>query len=197
MKIGGLNRFSLIDYPGHVAAVLFTQGCNFRCPYCHNPELVYPDQYGAPVPDAEIEAFLQKRRGQLDGIVLSGGEPTLHSDLPELIAKIRWYGYKVKLDTNGTNPDMLGLLLKKEQLDFVAMDIKAPMGKYALLSGVKADTSALRESIAALKTCSVPHEFRITLDTRFLTTGDLAEIYRFTKPDSLTVNPCQPQKEKS
>lgn len=196
MKIGGLVKFSLIDYPGHVAAVLFTQGCNFRCPYCHNPELVYPEQYGALVPQEEIKTFLSKRCGQLDGVVITGGEPTLHADLPEFIADIRSYGYKIKLDTNGSNPEMLKKLLADKLVDFVAMDIKAPMSKYSRVAGVPTDTSAIRESIATLKSCGVPHEFRITMDTSLLTAGDLSELYRFTSPDSLTVNPCLPQKKK-
>lgn len=192
MKIGGFTRFSLIDYPGHVAAVVFTQGCNLRCPYCHNPELVYPEQYGPLVAEAEVETFLAKRRGQIEGIVISGGEPTLQPDLPAFIMKLHWYGYKVKLDTNGTNPEMLKQLLASGQLDFVAMDVKAPFAKYHTLAGVKADTSAIRESIAAIKASAVAHEFRITLDTRYLVSEDLTEIYRFTMPDSLTVNPCRP-----
>ena len=134
MKIGGLLKFTLIDFPGRPAAVVFTQGCNFRCRYCHNPELVYPHMFAEPVAEEEIDAFLKRRQGTLEGIVVSGGEPTLHEDLPQFLAKLKGMGYATKLDTNGTRPEVLKQLIQGKLLDFIAMDLKAPLEKYSLIT---------------------------------------------------------------
>src|SRR5512143_2442184 len=107
MRIGGLLKFSLIDYPGKVAAVVFTAGCNYRCPFCHNPELVLPELFNPPLSVDDILSFLEKRQGQLQGVVVTGGEPTIHNDLPEFLSRIKSLGYFVKLDTNGSRPDVL------------------------------------------------------------------------------------------
>ncbi len=116
MKIGGFQKFSLIDYPGKIAAVIFTQGCNFRCPYCHNPELVLPELFEKEIPFKEIMEFLKFRKEKLDGVVVTGGEPTLQADLSEVIRDIKNLGYSIKLDTNGTNPEVIKELIDEKLL---------------------------------------------------------------------------------
>ena len=125
MRIGGLQKLTLLDYPGKVACTVFLSGCNLRCPYCHNPGLVLPEQSErSEIPEAEVLSFLERRKGKLDGVCITGGEPTLQPELPEFLEKLRRLGYAVKLDTNGTNPAMLKALLQERVLDYVAMDIK-------------------------------------------------------------------------
>ena len=162
MKIGGLQKTSLIDFPDCVSAVVFLQGCNFRCPFCHNPELVLAPRFQKPVEETEFFAFLNKRKGQLDGIVISGGEPTVHADLPDFIRKIRALGYKIKLDTNGSSPAMLGDLYRDKLLDFVAMDLKGEPEAYADYCGAKVPGEAIRESIRLIMASGLPYEFRTT-----------------------------------
>ena len=130
MKIGGLQKVSLIDYPRRISAVIFTQGCNFRCPYCHNPELVDPTRYGETLSEKEVLAYLEARRGKLDAVTLSGGEPTLQPDLLSFAGRIREQGYLIKVDTNGSRPDVLEKLLDAGLVDYLAMDIKGPPAKY-------------------------------------------------------------------
>ncbi|MFA6584273.1 MAG: anaerobic ribonucleoside-triphosphate reductase activating protein [Elusimicrobiaceae bacterium] len=197
MKIGGLTRFSLIDYPGHIAAVVFLQGCNFRCPFCHNPELVYPEKFAEPLPEETLFSFLLRRRGQLDGVVITGGEPSVQVGLPAFIARIKELGYKVKLDTNGSNPALLKRLFDENALDFIAMDLKAQFLKYPLLTGTKANMDAIGQSVELIKNSGVKHEFRITFDTRHLTQDDLASVRQIAAPDPLTVNECILRPEKS
>jgi len=176
MNIGGIQKFSLIDYPEKIAALLFTQGCNFRCPFCHNPELVLPEKFGPLIREEDIFAWLQKRRGQLEGIVVTGGEPTLHSDLPEFMAKIKALGFSLKLDTNGSNPQMLGKLINSGLVDFVAMDVKAPLNKYSTLCGTGCDLLAIKESIELIISSGLKHQFRTTLVRPLLEYDDVAEI---------------------
>jgi pyruvate formate lyase activating enzyme len=163
MKIGGLVRFTLIDYPGKVAAVIFTQGCLFRCHYCHNPSLVISSMPTKGFEEEEIFSFLHSRRKKLDGIVITGGEPTLHSDLPEFLEKIKKLGFLVKLDTSGVFPEKLENLLEKKLVDYIAMDIKAPLEKYPSVTGVAIDPKKIQKSIALIKNSSIPYEFRSTL----------------------------------
>lgn len=181
MRIGGLIKFSLIDYPGKISAVIFTQGCNFRCPWCHNPELVYPDRFGDAIPQENILDFLEKRQGQLEGVVISGGEPTLQRDLAEFIQEIRDIGFAVKLDTNGSNPDVLLKLLEMNSLDYIAMDVKAPLRKYDLLTGVKTDLDKIQESIRLIIQSQVDHQFRTTFCQSYLDEKDLEEIRSLVK----------------
>jgi len=176
MKIGGLQKLSLIDYPGHVGAVLFTQGCNFRCPYCHNPELVDPARFQEPLHKSAVFAFLEKRRGLLDAVTVTGGEPTLHGDLPDFLQSIKNMGFLVKLDTNGSNPSMLETCMEGGLVDYVAMDIKSPMGKYSLCAGVNADTTEILKTIRMIKASQVAHEFRTTLVSPLLTEEDVVSI---------------------
>ena len=137
MKIHGFNKTTLLDYPEHLAATIFTGGCNFRCPFCHNGGLVLDPDSQPAISEEEVLKFLQKRRGILQGVCITGGEPTLQPDLENFVRKIKEMGYLVKLDTNGSRPEVLKSLLEKGLLDYVAMDIKASEENYARAAGVK------------------------------------------------------------
>jgi pyruvate formate lyase activating enzyme len=177
MRIGGLNSFSLSDFPGHVAAVVFMQGCNFRCPYCHNGSLIPMDPpTSALIPLEEVFLFLEKRRGQLNGVVVSGGEPTLQSDISLFFHRVRSMGYQIKLDTNGSRPEALAELLMEGLVDFIAMDIKAPFELYGRLTGVCAPKEQLEESIALIAQSGIDHEFRTTVVEPLLSERDLQAI---------------------
>ena len=176
MRIGGLQKLSLIDYPGKVAAIVFTQGCNFRCPYCHNPELVLPEYFGAVIPEEEVLSFLKRRRGQLTGVVITGGEPTQQRDLILFLQKIKGLGYAIKLDTNGSHPRVLKKVIQQHLADHIAMDIKAPLNEYQKVAGVKVDTSCVRESIEILRISGIPYEFRTTLVKPLLSANALPDI---------------------
>ncbi len=182
MRIGGLLKFSLIDYPGKVAAVVFTQGCNYRCPFCHNPELVLPELFTEPIDLADIFAFLEKRRGQLQGIVITGGEPTLHNDLKEFIARIKALGYLVKLDTNGSRPEVLREILDARLVDFVAMDIKSSLQGYCKATGVTPDLECIKASIQAILSSGVAHIFRTTALRGIVSFDDLKAIQDLIGP---------------
>ncbi len=164
MQIYGLQKTTLVDFPGHVATTLFTGGCNFVCPYCHNGDLVVGLSDVTPYDEEEIFSHLKKRQGVLDAVVISGGEPTLHQDLPEFIKKIKELGYLVKLDTNGSNPTMLKDLVNEGLVDYVAMDIKHARTKYNSIANQKNfDIDAICESVDFLKENHVDYEFRTTL----------------------------------
>jgi pyruvate formate lyase activating enzyme len=176
MKIGGLQKVSLIDYPGKVSAIVFTQGCNFRCPYCHNPELVNPDLFGECIPAEAVFSFLDKRRGKLDAVTISGGEPTIQIDLPDFVREIKKQGYLVKLDTNGSRPEVIDILLRKKLLNYVAMDVKGPLSKYESIAGGEVDTAAIRESIELIRSSHIDYEFRTTVLKSLLTVADILEL---------------------
>ncbi|PID81496.1 anaerobic ribonucleoside-triphosphate reductase activating protein [bacterium DOLZORAL124_64_63] len=159
--IGGWQKCSFIDYPGHLSAVVFLQGCNLRCPYCHNAELI-PRGQGVLAAE-EFLRFLGTRRNRLDGVVLSGGEPTLHRELPAFMEQIRAQGFAIKLDTNGTRPDVLRQLIARELVDYVAMDLKDEPGRYPRWLGPQADPAALRRSLDILQSSGLDHELRTTL----------------------------------
>ena len=180
MDIKGWVRTSLIDFPGHIATVCFTGGCNFRCPMCHNADLVLRPG-GLPSIDSDVLwAFLQKRAGRITGVVITGGEPTLQPDLPVFLADVRELGYRVKLDTNGYRPQNLADLLAQGVLDTVAMDIKAPPDKYAALAGVPdLDLCRIEAALTTLRESSVPCEFRTTVVPGMLDADDLVEIARW------------------
>ena len=162
MKIYGLQKMTLLDYPGHVACTVFLNACDFRCPFCHNYELACSTS-PAVMEEEELLAFLKKRTGLLDGVAVTGGEPCLHKDLPELLQKIKAMGFGVKLDTNGYHPAMLEKLLNEGLVDYVAMDIKNSPDKYAETCGVKAvDMEKIRTCIRLLMTAGIPYEFRTT-----------------------------------
>lgn len=178
MRIHGLQRLTLLDYPGKLACTVFLGGCNFRCPFCHNGGLVICDGEGIMDSD-ELLAFLDSRRGRLQGVCISGGEPTLHPDLPDLIADIKAMGYAVKLDTNGTNPEMLSALINDGLVDYVAMDIKNCPEKYAATAGIGEDSpmlSAVKDSVDLLMQGRVDFEFRTTLVSELHTREDIIAI---------------------
>jgi len=175
MKIAGFQPFSLIDYPGKTSAIIFTRGCPFRCPYCHNPELVTsPTQKEIDVEG--IYSFFEKRRTQLDAVTITGGEPTVHRDLPQFIRRIRDLGYLIKLDTNGTNPVMLATLLDERLIDAVAMDIKGPLQCYADIVCMPVRLDDLRRSITLIIEAAIPSEFRTTVVQGMLDEQDFEEI---------------------
>jgi pyruvate formate lyase activating enzyme len=177
VRIGGLNSFSLSDFPGHVAAVVFTQGCNFRCPYCHNGSLIpMVPLTGALILLEEVFRFLDMRQGQLNGVVVSGGEPTLQPDIFLFFHRVRSMGYKIKLDTNGSRPEVVAELLLEGLVDFIAMDIKAPFALYDRLTGVCAPKERLEESIALIAQSGIDHEFRTTVVEPLLSEDDLQAI---------------------
>ncbi len=175
MKIVGFEKLSLVDYDGFVSATVFTAGCNFACPFCHNGDLVL----AGPFQDIENEVvdYLKKRKGILDAVVITGGEPTLMRDLPLFISMVKGLGLRVKLDTNGTNPDMLARLIQDNLVDFVAMDIKNSLSKYALTAGKKClDTTKIEKSISLLVGSDIDYEFRTTIIEEFHTMDDMSDI---------------------
>ena len=178
MKIKGLQKLTLLDYPGRLAATVFLGGCNMRCPFCHNASLVVrPDN--TEITEDELFAFLESRRGKLSGVCVTGGEPTLNRELPSFISKIRALGYSVKLDTNGTDPDMLESLICDGLVDYVAMDIKTSIENYGRVSGIPdIDTSKIERSIDLLLSGTVPYEFRTTVVRELHTASDFYSIGR-------------------
>lgn len=176
MYISGFQKVSLVDYPGLITAIVFTRGCNFRCPWCHNPELVNPEMYETLIEPEAILTFLKTRIGKLDAVTITGGEPTLHADLPQLINEIRKLGFKIKLDTNGTNPDMLTHLIHKNLLDYIAMDVKAPLTKYDFITQTSVSVTAVRKSIHIIQNSGVDHEFRTTYIPQLLNEQDIDDI---------------------
>ena len=165
MKISGIQKLTLLDYPGKVACTLFTAGCNFRCPFCHNAMLVLPEQIeDANLGEDEILSFLKKRQGVLDGVAITGGEPLLHRDMPELLGKIKALGYKIKLDTNGSNPELLRSIIENRLVDRVAMDIKNAPEAYGETVGVTGlDLAPIEKSKDMLLRGDIDYEFRTTV----------------------------------
>lgn len=170
MIIGGLIKQSLIDYPGKISAVVFTRGCNFRCGYCHNPELVLPNLFHRQktIQTGDFFNWLKSRKNWLDAVVVTGGEPTIHCDLPEFLHLIKSLGYKVKLDTNGTNPDLLKFILSQNLVDYVAMDIKTvpDITSYSQITGImmsNIDIEKVEQSLIILKKALIQVEFRTTV----------------------------------
>lgn len=192
MVIGGLEKLSLIDYPGELAAVVFTQGCNFRCPFCHNPMLVQAS-YGAGkiknnrqyqekgeghtrISEDDLLSFLEERRGKLDGVVVTGGEPTIHADLGDFLGKIKELGYRIKLDTNGSNPEALGRILRENKADYLAMDFKGPPERYPDTTGVALDFSYIQKSVTMIMQSGLPYEFRTTLVPGYIKKRDIKKM---------------------
>lgn len=177
MNIHGFTKTTLLDYPGHMAATVFTGYCNMRCPYCHNSDLVLNPDIFPKEDEEEIHAFLKKRHGILKGVCISGGEPTLQSDLAEFIAKIKEIGYLVKLDTNGTNPHILKGLIDNGLIDYVAMDIKAGRNNYAAATGMQClDLASIEESVSILSENRIEYEFRTTAVKGIHTSEDFEDI---------------------
>lgn len=183
MTIGGLQKLTLIDYPDKIACTVFLTGCNFRCPFCYSSELVLPEKIEKQpkIPETEFFDFLENRKGLLSGCVLCGGEPTVNKDLPEFVEKIKKLGYEVKLDTNGSNPEMLQELIQKKLIDYVAMDIKAPKEKYSQAAGVNIDVNKIQQSINILKENKVDYEFRTTIVSSVQSREDIIEMAKWIK----------------
>ena len=178
MRIGGFQKVSLIDYPGKICAIVFTQGCNFRCSYCHNPQLVKPELYTSPIPEEEILSHLTKRKGKLDGVEVTGGEPLIQPDLPDLLTRIKKLGYLIKLDTNGSFPFYLKEILDSRLIDYIAMDIKAPLAKYSEVVGVEIEKEKILESIKLIMKSDLDYEFRTTILKSQLSKEDVIDIGR-------------------
>ena len=176
MKIYGLQKMTLLDFPGKVACTVFLGGCDFRCPYCHNFELVNGTA-PAVMEEEELMSFLKKRTGLLDGVAVTGGEPCLHRDLPDLLRKVRSLGFQTKLDTNGYHPELLSRILEEGLADYVAMDIKNSPAKYAMTCGCTGvDLGLVRESIRLIMRFAPDYEFRTTVVKEFHTAEDFREI---------------------
>lgn len=163
MQVAAFQPFSLIDYPGKIAAILFTQGCMFRCHFCHNPELVLPNLFGELLSEDKVMTFLESRRGKLDGVVITGGEPTLHAGLGALLHQIKKLGFLVKLDTAGVNPERVSEFLDADLIDYIAMDVKAPLDRYEAVVGRAVDTNKILASIDLIKSRAPDYEFRTTV----------------------------------
>jgi pyruvate formate lyase activating enzyme len=177
MDVYGLIKMTLLDYPEHLACTIFTGGCNFRCPFCHNASLVTHIDSTTHIPEVDIFHFLSSRVGILEGVCISGGEPTLQLDLLPFIQKVKKLGFKVKLDTNGSNPELLSQLIDQNLLDYVAMDIKNSPTNYARTIGLQTyDLSKITTSISILMTSSINYEFRTTVVKELHTLSDFLEI---------------------
>jgi pyruvate formate lyase activating enzyme len=163
MKLAHYEPLSLSDFPGRLATTVFTVGCNFACPYCHNPELVTATKDTPQLSEEAFFAFLERRKGKLNGVCITGGEPTLHADLAQFIDRIRALDYLVKLDTNGSNPEMLAHLMETNTLDYVAMDVKAPASRYSEVTRDPYALTLAETSIRLLAKCNILHEYRTTV----------------------------------
>jgi pyruvate formate lyase activating enzyme len=182
MKISGLQKTSLIDYPENIVSIVFTQGCNYSCPYCHNANLIPLDSEERDyLPLEYLYAFLNDRKGLIDGVSITGGEPTIQKDLLELIQGIKSLGLKVKLDTNGSNPQVIKKLLDKELLDYLAMDIKGSLKKYDEITGQKINPESLKKSINLIMNSGIDYEFRTTVVPTLHESNDFKEIGELIK----------------
>ena len=186
IKIGGLQKVTLVDYPGKVACTLFLSGCNFRCPFCYSKELVLePEIKKHPYLSEEyFFSFLQERKGLLDGVVLCGGEPTINLDLPDLCQKIRAMGFAIKLDTNGSNPELIQRLIAEQLVGYFAMDIKAPLDqeKYNQANGVEVSLQKIKQSIDLIKNSGLDYEFRSTIVPGIHSLGDIVQMAKDIAP---------------
>lgn len=211
MHVKGWVKSTLLDFPGQVATSLFCGGCNLRCPNCHNRDLVLRPQDVPDIPESELWPFLEKRHGVLDGVVISGGEPTLQVDLAPFCERVRGLGFLVKLDTNGCRPDVVHDLLRKGLVDYIAMDVKAPPAKYSQAAGVAVDIRLVQRSITLLFESQIEYEFRTTVVPGLLECDDIVEIARWISgakryalqqfiprntldPDLLDLTPTLPEK---
>ena len=186
MGIKGLQKLTLLDYKGYLAATIFTGGCNFTCPFCHNKDLVlYPNTIST-IPEEDILQYLKDRHGKLEAVCITGGEPTLQKHLPEFLKKIKHLGYKVKLDTNGTSPDKIELLVKNQLIDYIAMDIKNAKDKYAITTGLTQISMSkhinnIEQSIQYILHSDCAYEFRTTVTKELHTADDILSICEWIK----------------
>lgn len=184
MKIMGLQKLTLLDFPGRMACTVFTDGCNFRCPFCHNASLVVGERWEPLMSEEEFFAFLKKRQGVLDGVCITGGEPTLQPDLEDFIIKVRELGYAVKLDTNGFLPDKMMDLVNKGLVDYVAMDIKSSPSGYGRATGIRNfNIAPIKRSIDFLKSGKIPFEFRTTVVKELHGEQEIQDIGRWIAGD--------------
>lgn len=167
MEFSGIEKLSLVDFDGHIACTLFTKGCNFRCPFCHNSFLVLPEISVEPLPFEEIITYLKKRTGVLDGVVITGGEPTLMPDLVDKLTAIKELGYDIKLDTNGTHPEVIEKLIKLELVDYIAMDIKSSLKEYPKIVDSFVNLETIKKSIELIMNSGIDYEFRTTIIDEF------------------------------
>jgi pyruvate formate lyase activating enzyme len=170
MNLGGIQKQSLIDFPGKISCVLFTQGCNFHCPYCHNPQLVKHREVSA-IEETWLWDFLKQRKGFIDGVVITGGEPTLQKDLVPFCGKIKSMGYALKLDTNGSRPHLVRELIREKTVDYIALDIKTDPALYSPVLSHDSQEASIRETVRAILKSSIDHEFRTTCVKPFVNTA--------------------------
>lgn len=186
MTFSGIQKFTLLDYPGKIAATLFSPGCNFRCPFCHNSEIVNEKPTSGTISEEDVLAFLKTRQGLLEGVCITGGEPTLQKGLQDFIIKVRDLGFLVKLDTNGNEPKVLEVLLSENLLSYVAMDVKNSLLSYGKTVGITAfDTSKIEQSIEILKKSNIPYEFRTTVVKELHRDDDLRSMAEWLLPCTL------------
>jgi len=194
MLIGGLQKTTLIDYPGKVAATIFTIGCNFRCSFCHNPDIV--KGIARVIASSDVLDFLKKRQKILDAVCITGGEPTIQNDLPNFIRKVKDLGLLVKLDTNGSRPGVVEDLIKEKLVDYIAMDIKAPWEKYAKVTCRVFDLADFQKSVILIKESGLPHEFRSTVLPALHSKEDILEMARQVKgADKYFLQSFKPEKK--
>lgn len=179
MKLGGLQEISLLDYPGKISAIVWTVGCNFRCPFCYNTNMVNEESDILPID--HVLTFLDERKGKLDALSITGGEPLLHKDLDEFIKKVKMKGFLVKVDTNGSFPQRLQALLDDQLIDYVSMDVKAPLEKYDLLAGIHVDTNNIMKSVRLIMDNAPDYEFKTTMIPGLLEKKDVTEITSIIK----------------
>jgi len=180
LKFKGIQKTTLVDYPGEVACTLFLGGCNFRCAYCFNPDLVLEKDTGISISEEEFFRFLDSRKDFLDAVCITGGEPLLNNDLSGFLKKIKEKDFKVKIDTNGAFPDHLRKLIELQLVDFIAMDIKAPLDKYNKISGVSVDLASIEQSVKLIKESKIDYEFRTTVYSE-LDLSDFEKIGKWLK----------------
>jgi pyruvate formate lyase activating enzyme len=179
MKIGGFQKTSLLDYPETISAIIWTVGCNFSCPFCYNKDIV--NGKVELISEDEILSFLEKRKGLVEGLVITGGEPLIQKDIVDFISKVKKFDYLVKIDTNGMYPEKLKELIDKKLVDYIAMDVKAPKKKYDKLTNVKTDIKKIEKSIEIIKNSTVNYEFRTTIVPSLLTKEDIIDIAKLLK----------------
>jgi len=196
LTIKGLQKTTLVDYPNKVACTIFLPRCNFRCGFCYNKDLVIDYDRLPSIQEEEIINFLKEKKKWLDGVVFTGGEPTLHRELPNFIKKIKEMGFLVKIDTNGTNPKMLKELIDNNIVDYIAMDIKAPLEKYDKITGVNVDKEKIKESINILKNSKIDSELRLTCVPTLHSKEDIKKIGEWLKGNKkMFIQQFQPDKK--
>lgn len=190
--IKGLQHTTLVDYPGKIACTIFMSGCNFRCGYCYNSDLVFNSKNIPEIKESEILDFLAERRDFLEGVCITGGEPTLYKNLIPLSRLIKKMGYTIKLDTNGSNPEIISSLIAEKLVDYIAMDVKSSLDSYDRVAGVKVNRERIRMSIGIIKDSGVEHEFRTTIVPDVITEKEIVEIVRLIQPSPFFIQQFRP-----